>query len=542
MNKSDMSKSSERLWLAIRLPYLPLEAVACQFANEKPSVVTEKQRVICANHSALQAGVSVGMPQATAQALSNCDTHERDQMLETQVLKALAESAYRFTPYVEFYRKDTLMETGLLLEISRCLNLFDGLTNLYQLVVNFFQAIYPDYTLCYGLAHTAPGAWLLSYDEMSYGGLSREELSREELSREELSREETPSLETPEGIPDKQHFLQRLQKLPVQLLREYPQAVESLEKTGFETLGDIVKQINSQSLAPLRKRFGDGFCRHISETFAIENNFEQKTLFEKPRTTYTPKEYFNQNMQFDHPVDGIDLLKPPMEALLQELDIYLNQRQLQTQGVEWRLYDIYQNKKVIKVNCIGARRGGKTSWKLLFDLSVIQFESMQLPFEVDILELECQHATRQEGINGKLSFDGKHAGNDSELEITLAKLTARLGDKAVYKVSYHNNHIPEKSCEMIPLNQIANTELPVAQQVASRPGWLLNSPVPIRYRNNQLEWQGKLDLIQGPERIEGNWWDTPTKRDYFVAQREDNLRVWVFYDLNNEEWYAHGVF
>lgn len=510
-----MSNNSERLWLAIRLPYLPLEALVCQFANEKEVVITEKQRVICASHGALQAGVALGMPQATAQALSNCKTHERDKTLEAQVLKALAESAYRFTPYVEFYRKESLTEAGLLLEVSRCLNLFNGLASLYHLVVNFFQDVYPDYTLCYGLAHTAPGAWLLSYDKAPY-------------------------LDTLDF--NKQQFIQRLQQLPVQLLQEYPQAVESLEKTGFDTLGDIIKQISKQSLAPLRKRLGEAFCRYISEIFAIENNIAQKNLFEKPLTTYKPEDYFNQNMQFDYPIGSIDLLKTPMEMLLQKLDNYLNQRQLQTQSIEWRLYDIYQNKKVITVNCVGTRRNGKASWKLLFDLSVIQFDSTQLPFEVDILELECKHTTQLENVTNKLSFDGKKSADGNELEITLAKLTARLGGKAIYKVSYHDSHVPEQSCTAIPVHQTANTQLPEALRVASRPGWLLSAPVPIRHKNNQLVWQGKLDLIQGPERIEGNWWDTPTARDYFIARREDNLRVWVFYDLYREEWYAHGVF
>ena len=71
---------------------------------------------------------------------------------------------------------------------------------------------------------------------------------------------------------------------------------------------------------------------------------------------------------------------------------------------------------------------------------------------------------------------------------------------------------------------------------------LFATPVAIEQRPQGLYWRGYLRLTLGPERIQGNWWNTPSARDYFLAQRHDHVRLWVFLDLHRQHWFVHGIF
>jgi protein ImuB len=42
--------------------------------------------------------------------------------------------------------------------------------------------------------------------------------------------------------------------------------------------------------------------------------------------------------------------------------------------------------------------------------------------------------------------------------------------------------------------------------------------------------------------VQSHWWDTPCGRDYYVAQRTDHARLWIFFDVHKKAWFVHGVF
>ena len=49
-------------------------------------------------------------------------------------------------------------------------------------------------------------------------------------------------------------------------------------------------------------------------------------------------------------------------------------------------------------------------------------------------------------------------------------------------------------------------------------------------------------IVAGPERIEGGWWDTgDVQRDYYVVQLSNGSSLWVYQDLGEHGgWYLHG--
>jgi impB/mucB/samB family./impB/mucB/samB family C-terminal. len=495
-----------RLWLALRLPDLPLVSFPAH-PDEQAVCVLEKQRVIYANTAALGAGVDIDMDVTTARLLSDCITYQRDMQREQEYMEQLTAHLYAFTPYVHIRRSNIAPDSGLLLEISRCLKLFGGLKNLYGKIA----AAMADIPTTYGLAHTEEGAWLLSYDNRPISG------------------DENPA-----------DFIARLNHVPIARLADWPDEVEALKRTGFNTLGDISRQIETQSISSIKKRLGKDFADFITRLFGIEQNFQQTALFEKPVQTYQPKEFFFDTMQFDYPITQIEQLHTPLEQMLQQLGEFLRKRKLACQKVEWRLFDIYQNSHHLSVHCAIPQN----TWKLFYDLTLIQLESQQLPFAVDAIELTCQHLQKWQEQNQSLDFSGRRSKNrgGNDLALLEGKLKARLGEQAIFKVSYKDSHIPEQTCEKLSAFTPVDQQLPQIHQHALRPTWLFENPLPVNYQQQTLSWRGKLQLLTGPERIEGYWWAAPKARDYYIAAREDGLRVWIYKDLVEGSWFVQGVF
>ena len=71
-------------------------------------------------------------------------------------------------------------------------------------------------------------------------------------------------------------------------------------------------------------------------------------------------------------------------------------------------------------------------------------------------------------------------------------------------------------------------------------------------REHRPLYQGELQLLLGPQRVEGGWWDRDEAnghtrhavRDYWVARSPLAGVLWVFQTRLADEpaWYLHGVF
>jgi len=511
----------ERLWLALRFPDLPLTALqtsnstgsAQQDLFSHPAVVVEKQQVVYATATAREAGIGSDMDMTTARLLCDCQFLPRNPAAEEKALGKLCEQLYRFTPHLETYQSNASSESGVLLEISTCLQLFGGVQKLCQSVFTFLTEI--GQTFIWGLGHTSKGAWLLSFAPP---------LTVAQLNGDNLT---------------SNSFIQRLHQLPIEVLADYPQAVEALSSMGFSTLEDIGRQINAQSVASFGKRLGKAFGQALQDIYGIDQRLDQSSLFSKPVVSYTPEDVFVEELQFDYPVIQVDHLRPGIEDLLQQLAQFLRTRQLETQHIQWRISDIYRSERLFHVYC----DNGQDDWQLFYDLSLIQFENTPLPFEVDCLELSCKDLMPLQGREQDLELFSKRPGGSSrELAVTLAKLKARVGENAIHKVSYNDSPLPELSHAIVGLAEKCHQSLADGHRQSLRPSWLFVQPQPIEERGQRLFWRGYLTLAAGPERIVGQWWSQSVARDYYLARRHDNVPVWAFQDLYSKQWYVHGVF
>ena len=85
-----------------------------------------------------------------------------------------------------------------------------------------------------------------------------------------------------------------------------------------------------------------------------------------------------------------------------------------------------------------------------------------------------------------------------------------------------------------------------------QPAFVLPQPLKLLVRQHRPLYQGELQLLLGPQRVEGGWWDRDEAsghtrhavRDYWVAASAPAGLLWVFQTRLAEEpaWFLHGFF
>ena len=118
-----------KLWLCLRFAEMPLELFTRTLSLEErktPIVLLDRQRICRMNAAAKAINLQMGNNMDTAHTISShVVSFDRDEDKETRTLAQLAQWAYQYTPNVAIDAPDSL-----LLDISGCLKLFKGLTEL----------------------------------------------------------------------------------------------------------------------------------------------------------------------------------------------------------------------------------------------------------------------------------------------------------------------------------------------------------------------------------------------------------------------------
>jgi protein ImuB len=486
------------LWLCLRFEQLPLQCL--NRSEDHPITVLANQRVLRANDCAAALGICEGMGTATVRALANDEPMqllERDEAAEARCLLQLCCWAYSITPALHPWREDCLQ-----LEVEGCLNLFHGLDALLTEVTSGISS--RGFRAHYGLAPTPAAAWLLSFTEGDTATAIQQPLE------------------------------QRLAPLPLSLLTEFSNTVDSLRRAGLHHFGDILA-LPSQALG---RRCGKAFTDFLQQVLGQRDDI---------RPDYQPPATFSDEYWFGYEVKTNEELMPAVQRLLQSLCRFLRNTQLRTSDITWRLVGIDQKFRDVRVGSTSSH----SDWENWYQLSRLRFEQLELNGAVEGLTLDCDSL-----LPGQLdNIDLFSPRNQREpLAALLDRLRNRLGLQAIEKVGCRDEHLPELavflSSDEVKAKSGANSVC------AQRPFWLMPEPQALRNRHGRLYWNSRelnnsrerlhdnsaLELIYGPERIEDNWWRKPAIRDYYIATNSNGLQYWVFCERTSREWYIQGVF
>lgn len=177
---------------------------------------------------------------------------------------------------------------------------------------------------------------------------------------------------------------------------------------------------------------------------------------------------------------------------------------------------------------------------------------VQLLASVGDLELIAVDVRALEEKSFALLPDPKQAGES--LGLVLERIAARLGPQRVLRPVLKEDHRMEWQVHWQPASEPTPRKSPEPCDLP-QPSFVLPQPLRLAVRANRPLYQGLLQLLSGPHRVEGGWWDRVTDdagtttrvvvRDYWVALSEHAGVLWIFQARlaqNDTCWFLHGVF
>jgi protein ImuB len=487
----------KRLWFCIYLPNLALEASG---PGDEARVVVEEQhgihRVLLASAKAESAGIMPGQSANAALALlPTLRVEPRNEVVEQQALEHLSSWLEQFTSLVCFAGSGVL-----LVEIAGSLRLYGGLLSLRQQIAAGLEQ--QGFNASLAIAPTPLAAtWLARSGRRAC-------------------------------IREPANLAAALRTLSLACL-DWPNVVcESLTGMGVRNIGDCLRLPR------------DGFARRFGPQRLIELDRALGRLPD-PRTGWRAPERFCADYEMTEEQSDRELLLAICRELLLSLERFLLTRQLGVQSILFTFFHLRNSATQLRLGCANAERL-TDRW---FDLLRIRFEKLTLPEPVISVRLRGGHTQALRAESGRLRFQGKalvqgHGPCFSMTQLA-ERLVARVGDQSVAGVTTVAEHRPQlawRSQDLLP-GKTAKT-LSTIKSGLRRPLWMLPEPALLPVDAGYPLHQGRLKILEGPERLETGWWDEDgIARDYYTAVNPCGMRLWVFRNRNrNASWYLHGFF
>jgi len=504
-----------QLWLCVRLPGIALEALGeSAAASTGPVVVVEEEGgqvvVHLANRAAAAAGIRPGQTLSAALALApELLTLSRRPRRERVLLESLADWAGRFSSLVSLEAPD-----ALLLEVQGSLRLFRGLDRLCRLVTEELRQRGHRALVC--VAPTPLAAlW--------------------------LSREGGGRVDGLTALPRHLNPLDlRVTGWPAAVLR-------GLAGIGVTSIGEC-RRLPREGFA---RRFGAARLQALDRAFG---------RLPDPRHHYTGPPRFREQIDLGEETRDEALLAAGCSRLLASLEDFLLRHQRAARRLRFRFFHLRGEATPLTLGFSDAGCDVE-HWRNLLG---IRLERLRLPVPVIAVELATGRLEQREGDTTALPLMPGQAGRqDGGLPRLVESLRARLGESAVRGLRSLAEHRPQQAWDEVdPLEGVAGAgagpspwsrvrELPGAagggdggDLLLERPLWILTQPQRLAVHEGHPCHDGPLQFVDGPERIESGWWDgADTARDYYVAETDAGMRLWIYRDRRPPAgWYLQGIF
>jgi len=482
------------LWVALELPALPLQIVERGGISRQPCVVSEgpaqRPLVVCANAAAKAAGIREGQAVAAAKALAGeLRAIPRDERSERETLERLAAWALQFTPMV------ALDGQGIVLEVASSLRLFEGHAKLSSAIRRGVHDLGFHATL--GIAPTA-------------------------FAARTFARAEARGLQV-RACLDAAHLRERLADLPLFFLDWPEKTLARLTDLGILRLRDML-ELPSEGVA---RRFGPEIVASLGHLIG---------RLADPRLPYVPPPRFHARLELPAEADGVEALLFPLRRMLVEFEGAMRGRGAGVQRLDLVFDHGRKARTRLALDFASPEREAE------FILAIAREKLGRLTLSASTVAV----ALHAEALLGYLPRNAAWLPGASEQAIDRARLierlTARLGNDRVFGIAIKDDHRPERNWSAAcARKRRASAERTIAGR---RPAWLLHRPQRLLAQDGQPGFQGPLELLAGPERIEAGWWDgAEVSRDYYVAMNANGETYWIFREHRSQQgWYMHGVF
>ncbi|MDE2253988.1 MAG: DNA polymerase Y family protein [Betaproteobacteria bacterium] len=333
----------------------------------------------------------------------------------------------------------------------------------------------------------------------------------------------------------------QLDALPLETLSAVHAHAPTLSQLGCRTLGDV----RNLPRGGLSRRFGQAMLCALDQAYGLRP--EHYSWFELP-------ESFSAQIELMARVETAPALLFGSRRLLLQLGGWLVARHcgVTTFTLRWtfdplRPRDAGTGGELV-IRTASPMRDVDHLTRLLGE----NLAKLRLAAPVERLELLVDDVQPYSPPNHTLVPDTQH--DRQSLTLTLERIASRLGESRVLRPVLAEDARPEWAQRWQPAS-IPLAQRPAATDGMPHPTFLLPKPLQLSMRNDRPIYQGELQLLLGPHRIEGGWWhrveeggQTTTRhvsRDYWVALSAHAGVLWVFQTrqaTDKPAWFLHGLF
>ncbi len=520
------------LWIALHFPQLAIDCISRGHGEallaDMPLAIhsgqAQRPTLYALNAAAREAGLKPSMALAAARAVCGTLTAlPRSVEKEEEALQRLAYQLAQFTPSVTVDHA----AQSIALEISASVKLFGGIGQLIGEVRRCVRT--QGFYALVGIAPTPLAAQLLAR-ATQYHPATR-------MCR------------------DASQLTERLADVPLVLFGWSHETINTLATLGLTRIKDLC-QLPRRGL---QQRFGDQLLNDLDRA---------RGLAADPRPFITLPEQFSSQREFVFEVHESERLMPVAETMFVEMEGFLRARGAATQTV---VVSLKHGRNAHTHITLGTREPARhaSHW-----LRLLREKFARADLAAPVVEISIRVETLREYLaetSSLLSQSSTHSRREQSISHLMDRLTARLGESAVYQVETNCDHRPEfswrksigarlgaregatKQHDKAKLARSREARRPrvvtagqpsaISNSALRRPTWILREPRAL-VGNDVPQYHGPLTLLAGPERIETGWWDgKPVARDYFVAQNPQQEVCWIYRDYRlGRKWYLHGLF
>lgn len=481
-------------WACLLLPQLAMDVVLRNHPHpERPLVLVDgphaRRRLYAINAAARALGLKPGMSLIAAHAIvDGFQMVEHDPQAVEHARHLLAAWAYRYSSQVS-----TEFAHAIVLEIGRSRALFGQWPQLHQRLGEELREL--------GFRHRMAAA------PNPYAARALTNIA--------------------DGLFFDDEMLPRaLAKMPLDRCGLDATVVQALQRMGLRKLGAVF----DLPRAPLGRRFGQDLLTRLD---ALRGEAAP------PMTYFQPPDFFDARIELGHEVESSLALLFPLRRLTADLAAYLSGRD----GGVARFKLLLEHEHHSHRECIADSEitvgllAPEREAAMLFELARGRLQHAQLPAPVIGLRLLAEELPPFVPARRDL-FDPRPQQALPWAQLR-ERLRARLGDDDVHGLAIHADHRPERAWRRVtgdaPLRSNKTTGASVPTE-ATRPGWLLATPEPLR--------EPVARILAGPERIESGWWDQDdVRRDYYLVETTKGQRVWAYRDAGGDgPLMLHGWF
>ena len=473
--------------MAVHFPRLALEALQVSpTSSEQVAVIDgygQKAIVWDCTKGAARLGVQPGQPFNSALALApQLRTLNRDMPREQGALVRLAELGHNFTPTVSLENPN-----GLLLEVEGSAHLFGGTLEILAKARETFGRA--GFMPAVALAPTPVAALWLAQARLEIPVVDRDELH---------------------GV---------LGRLPVQAIRWPKGVTEAFSRLGIERMEDVLR-LPRDGLA---KRFGKEYLQTVDR--ALGKRPDPRSSWHAPRHCKFTRDLPGELAQMGH-------MQPFVDNMIEELASELRSHDAAVNRIKLLFKHWHQPSTTLVIGAATPYREARV-WK---ELVHGRLASLALPSPVHEIQLISGRFMLYSAIT--VDMLGTRTDYGASIQRLIDLLRARMGQASVFGMALTADCRPEMATRVAePGDHTLDIEAP-----QPRPINVLSTPLPLACSNGRPRYRGAaLSLIDGPERIEGGWWERECwRRDYYEALSSRGERLWIFRD--GVKWFLHGLY